>query len=144
MKTPSRPLALAFLLVLLFAGPAAAAEPGGGPALFGDYWQAFLDYWKGVFQKQNGIGATGNLDARTRESIGRMQLRGDAVVVPPAASTSSSPASSAAASAAPALVVTPQTLTPAVEVRVSPAEMLATPASPQTAAMIRANRLKHK
>jgi hypothetical protein len=55
MKTPSRPLALALLLALLFASPAAAAESGGSPALFGDYWQAFLDYWKAVFQKQNGI-----------------------------------------------------------------------------------------
>ena len=95
-----------------------------------------------TFQKQNGIEATGNLDARTRESIGRMQLRGDAVVVPPAASTSFSPASAAAVAAAPALVVTPQTLTPTVEVRVTPAEMLSTPASPQSAAMIRANRVK--
>jgi len=95
-----------------------------------------------TFQKQNGIEATGKLDARTRESIGRMQLRGDVVVVPPAASSSLSPSSAAVVAAAPALVVTPQTLTPAVEVRVSAAEMMATPASPQTAAMIRANRMK--
>ena len=97
-----------------------------------------------TFQKQNGIEATGTLDARTRESIGRMQLRGDAVVVPPAASTSFGPGNAASVAAAPALAVTPQTLTPAVEVRVSPAELLATPASPQTAAMIRANRLKRQ
>jgi hypothetical protein len=96
-----------------------------------------------LFQKQNGIEATGDLDARTRESIGRMQLRGGAVVVPPAASTGAvSPASAAAVAAAPALVVTPQAVTPAVEVRMSTVEILATPASPQTAALIHANRMK--
>jgi hypothetical protein len=93
-----------------------------------------------VFQRANGIEATGDLDARTRESIGRMQLRGGAVVVPPAASSGLSPASAAAAAAAPALVVTPQAATPAVEVRVTSQELLATPVSPQTATMIRANR----
>ncbi|HYJ39467.1 MAG TPA: peptidoglycan-binding domain-containing protein [Steroidobacteraceae bacterium] len=96
-----------------------------------------------VFQRQNGIEATGDLDARTRETLGRMQLRGDAVVVPPAAS-SFSPAGAAAVATAPALVVTPQAVTPAVEVRVSTAEILATPASPKTAAMIHANRAKVK
>jgi hypothetical protein len=96
-----------------------------------------------VFQRENGIEATGELDSRTRESIGRMQLRGGAVVVPPAASSNAlNPASAVATAAAPALVVTPQAVTPAVEVRVSTAEMLATPASPKTAAMIQANRLK--
>ena len=95
-----------------------------------------------VFQRQNGIEATGDLDARTRESIGRMQLRGGAVVVPPATSATPSPASAAAVAAAPALVVTPQAVTPAVEVRVSAAQLLATPASPKTAAMIHANRAK--
>lgn len=96
-----------------------------------------------VFQRQNGIEATGDLDARTRESIGRMQLRGGAVVVPPAASSGAvSPASAAAVAAAPALVVTPQAVTPAVEVRMSTVEVLATPASPQTAAMIHANRAR--
>jgi hypothetical protein len=96
-----------------------------------------------VFQRQNGIEATGDLDARTRESIGRMQLRGGAVVVPPAASSGAlGPASAAAVAAAPALVVTPQAVTPAVEVRMTSAQMLATPASPQTAAMIHANRTK--
>ena len=93
-----------------------------------------------VFQRQNGIEPTGDLDARTRESIGRMQMRGDAVVVPPAVSPGAfSPATAAAA--APALVVTPQAATPALEIHVSTAEMLATPASPQTAVMIHANRL---
>lgn len=94
-----------------------------------------------AFQRQNGIDATGELDARTRESIGRMQLRGGAVVVPPAASTGAqSPAGAAAVAAAPALVVTPQSVTPSVEVRMSTEQMLATPASPQTAAMIHVNR----
>jgi len=64
------------------------------------------------------------------------------VVVPPATSNSFSPASAAAMAAIPALVVTPQAVTPTVEVRVSTAEMLATPSSPQTAAMIHANRVK--
>jgi hypothetical protein len=95
-----------------------------------------------VFQRENGIEATGDLDARTRESIGRMQLRGGAVVVPPAASSGLSPASAAAVAAAPALVVTPQAATPVVEVHRTSVEMLAVPSSPQTAAMIRANRLK--
>jgi hypothetical protein len=72
-----------------------------------------------------------------------MQLREGTVVVPPTASTGAlSPASAAALSASPALVVTPQAVTSAVEVRVSTVEMLAAPASPQTAAMIHANRAK--
>ena len=95
-----------------------------------------------VFQKQNGIDATGELDSRTRESIGRMQLRGDTVVVPPAASGAFSPAGAAVVAAAPALVVTPQAVTPALEVRLSASELLATPSSPKTAAMIHANRVR--
>lgn len=96
-----------------------------------------------VFQKANGLRETGELDARTRESIGRMQLRGKDVVVPPAASSSAlTPANAAAAAAAPALVVTPQAVTPAIEVRMSTQQMMAIPASPQTAAMIHANRAK--
>jgi hypothetical protein len=47
------PLALAALAVPLFAGVAAAAA---GPApLLGDYWYNFIEHWKGVFQKQNGV-----------------------------------------------------------------------------------------
>ncbi|HEY6123087.1 MAG TPA: peptidoglycan-binding domain-containing protein [Steroidobacteraceae bacterium] len=96
-----------------------------------------------VFQRQNGIEATGELDARTRDSIGRMQLRGGAVVVPPAASSGAlSPTSVASVAAAPALVVTPQAVTPAVEVRVTAVELLATPASPQNVAVIHANRAR--
>jgi hypothetical protein len=98
-----------------------------------------------VFQKENGIEASGDLDARTRESIGRMQLRGGAVVVPPAAmSGAAGPANAAAVAATPALVVTPQAVTPAVEVHMSTVEMLAMPASPQSAAMIHANRVHPK
>jgi hypothetical protein len=97
------------------------------------------------FQRQNGIEASGDLDARTRESIGRMKLRGGAVVVPPAASSSGlSPAGAAALATAPALVMTPQAVTPEVEVRMTSVQMLATPASPQTAAMIHANKVKQK
>ena len=94
------------------------------------------------FQKQNGIGTTGDLDARTREFIGRMQIRGDVIVVPPVASGPLSPASATAVAAAPALVVTPQAITPVVEVRVSTAEMQAAPVSPKSAAIIQANTSK--
>jgi hypothetical protein len=94
------------------------------------------------FQKQNGIEPTGDLDARTRESIGRMQLRGSEVVVPPSTSTGANSPPDAVA-AAPALVVTPAA-TPALEVHVTRAEMMATPASPQTAAMIRANKARRE
>jgi hypothetical protein len=83
-----------------------------------------------LFQKENGISESGELDGRTRESIGRMQLRGREVVVPPAA----------AVAAAPALVLTPQAVTPPIEVRMNATQMLAIPASPKTAAMIHANR----
>jgi len=93
------------------------------------------------FQKENGIEETGELDARTRESIGRMQMRGNEVVVP-LASVATTPADAAAAAAAPALVVTPQAATPPIEVHVTKAEMLALPASPQTVEIIHANRAK--
>jgi len=53
MKFRSRTLVLALLFVLLLAGPAAAAD--GPAAPFASYWDAFLDYWKAVFAKQNGI-----------------------------------------------------------------------------------------
>jgi len=95
-----------------------------------------------LFQKQNGIQQTGELDGRTRESIGRMKLRGNDVVVPPAANTGGLPANAAAVAAAPALVVTPQAATSAIEVRMNTTQMLAIPASPQTAALIHANRAK--
>jgi len=93
-----------------------------------------------LFQKENGISESGELDGRTRDSIGRMQLRGKEVVVPPAAASGFKPANTAAVTAAPALVVTPQAVTPAIEVRMNATQMLAIPASPQTAAMIHANR----
>lgn len=96
-----------------------------------------------LFQKENGLKETGELDPRTRESIGRMQLRGRNVVVPPAASSGAlSPATAASMVAASTLVVTPQAVTPAIEVRMSTTRMLAIPASPQTAAMIHVNRAK--
>jgi len=95
------------------------------------------------FQREQGIRETGELDARTRESIGRMQLRGREVVVPPAAENSATtPANAAAVAAAPALAVTPQAVTPAIEVRVKTVEMLALPASPQTTEIIHANRAR--
>lgn len=49
-----RTLAAALALVLLAAAPARAADPAPA-ALLADYWAEFLDHWRGVFQKQNGI-----------------------------------------------------------------------------------------
>jgi hypothetical protein len=43
---------MALLVLVIFAGPVAA---GTGEPLFGNYWQGFLDFWKGTFQKQNGV-----------------------------------------------------------------------------------------
>jgi hypothetical protein len=80
-----------------------------------------------MFQRENGIEQTGELDARTRESIGRMQLRGSDVVVAPAAA------------AAP---VSPQEPAFTKVVDMSVRQMMAAPASPEAAAIIRANRKK--
>lgn len=44
---------LALLVVLVLAGPAAAADQDG--ALFGKYWGQFLEYWEGALQRQNGV-----------------------------------------------------------------------------------------
>lgn len=46
-------VALALLLLLTFAGSARAGAPT--PVLFAGFWGEFLDHWRGVFQKQNGI-----------------------------------------------------------------------------------------
>jgi hypothetical protein len=54
MNTPVPKLAIAALLLLLFAAPAFAGEPGSA-ALFGSYWNDFLEHWGGVMQQQNGI-----------------------------------------------------------------------------------------
>jgi hypothetical protein len=86
-----------------------------------------------VFQRENGIEETGELDARTRESIGRMQLRGADVVVPPAAAVTHRPDATA---------VSPQEPAPAIALHLNPTQMLAVPASPETAAIIHANRKK--
>jgi hypothetical protein len=53
MTPVPRLFALTLLLVLSLASPAAAADHGA--ALFGGYWQQFLEFWKGMFQKQNGV-----------------------------------------------------------------------------------------
>jgi hypothetical protein len=48
--------AAALLFLLLLAGPARAADASAhAPALFAGYWGEFLEHWRGVFQKQNGI-----------------------------------------------------------------------------------------
>ncbi len=47
--------ALALLAVLMFAGPAAAAD-GAGPAAIGSaYWSGFVDYWMGMLRRQDNI-----------------------------------------------------------------------------------------
>jgi hypothetical protein len=54
MSTRFGPFLLALCLLPLVYAPALAGEPGGA-AVFGDYWQGFKDYWKALFQKQNGV-----------------------------------------------------------------------------------------
>jgi hypothetical protein len=44
---------LALCLLLFIAGPASAADHSS--AVFGKYWDQFLEYWQGTFQKQNGV-----------------------------------------------------------------------------------------
>jgi hypothetical protein len=44
---------LALFVVLFLASPAAAAEHNS--ALFGKYWEQFLEYWQDAFRKQNGV-----------------------------------------------------------------------------------------
>jgi len=46
-------LSLALVILLVLAGPAAAADHSG--ALFGKYWEQFLEYWQASFKKQNGV-----------------------------------------------------------------------------------------
>jgi hypothetical protein len=95
-----------------------------------------------VFQRENGIEQTGELDSRTRESIGRMRLRGADVVVPPAAATTPeatvNPAAVVVAPAGAAAAV--PVAAPPLEAHISTVEMLAIPASPEQAEVIRANR----
>lgn len=96
-----------------------------------------------VFQRENGIEETGELDSRTRESIGRMQLRGAEVVVPPAAAAApKATLNPAVVAASPAIAAAATATAPAppIEVHFSAVEMLAVPASPEQAAVIRANR----
>lgn len=94
-----------------------------------------------VFQRDNGIEETGELDARTRESIGRMRLRGADVIVPPAAAVDDRSDATVVA-ASPAAEVTPQATATVFSVHLNASQMLAVPASPETAAMIHANRKK--
>jgi hypothetical protein len=53
MRRAPHVFSLAILLLLVLAGPAAAASHG--PALFGGYWQSCLEWWQSSFQKQNGV-----------------------------------------------------------------------------------------
>jgi hypothetical protein len=55
MKIRFRTLVLTLLLIPLLASPAAAADGHASAAVFGGYWQAFLDYWESAFMRQNGI-----------------------------------------------------------------------------------------
>jgi hypothetical protein len=101
------------------------------------------------FQSEQGLEATGELDAPTRDSIGRMKLQGTEVVVAPIAdafpSTSSpepasesEPAASAAATAAAAQPEVPTNKL--IESRIRASEALRVPASPETAELARVNR----
>jgi hypothetical protein len=54
MNTPLPKIVLVALLLLVSTAPAFAGEPGS-VALFGSYWQDFLDHWGEVFMQQNGI-----------------------------------------------------------------------------------------
>ena len=56
MNPRLRTFALALALLPRLAAPAAAADPTAVTPLFGgSYLREFLDYWKGFFQKQNGV-----------------------------------------------------------------------------------------
>jgi hypothetical protein len=99
--------------------------------------EEFKDRVRG-FQRDNGIEETGELDARTRESIGRMRLRGAEVVVPPAAAVDGRIDAAVVTAATPA----PQEPVPTITVNLNATQMLAAPASPETAAIIHANRKK--
>src|SRR5262245_18683109 len=52
MKSAPQLFALAAFMLLICAGPVAA---GSGEALFGNYWQGFIEFWRSTFQKQNGV-----------------------------------------------------------------------------------------
>ena len=54
MKPRFGALFFALALILLLASPAAAAV-SRPDAVFGSYWQSFLDYWETSFKRQNGI-----------------------------------------------------------------------------------------
>jgi hypothetical protein len=54
---PARAFALAALLTVTTAGPAAAAaatRPGPAPP-FAGYWGEFVDHWAGKLRQQNGV-----------------------------------------------------------------------------------------
>ena len=53
MRPTPRLFALALFVFAILAGPVAAADHGS--AVFGGYWQSCLEYWQGMFQKQNGV-----------------------------------------------------------------------------------------
>ena len=52
MRTPSK--FFLFALALAVLTPSLAAASAGG-AVFGGYWQNFLDHWLGYFEKQQGV-----------------------------------------------------------------------------------------
>ena len=56
MRTPSKFVLLALLLALAVTvlTPSPAAASAGG-AVFGGYWQGFIDHWFGYFAKQQGV-----------------------------------------------------------------------------------------
>jgi hypothetical protein len=55
MKTARCFFGLALCFLFVSSSPVMAAEQSG--VVFGNaYWSEFVDYWKGLFQQQNGIG----------------------------------------------------------------------------------------
>jgi hypothetical protein len=54
MSSAPRLVALALLLLVIFASPASAGQ-GGSALLAAGYWQGFIEFWQGLFQRQSGV-----------------------------------------------------------------------------------------
>jgi hypothetical protein len=53
MSSAPRLFALALLALMILAGPLMAAD--GKAAIFGGYWQGFIEFWQNLFQRQSGV-----------------------------------------------------------------------------------------
>lgn len=84
------------------------------------------------FQSDTGLAATGELDGATRDSIRRMELRNDAVVVPPAARDGGQ--------TLPVTAVRPDEKPVLNQARINASDAVRVEASPETARIIHANR----